>query len=213
MRWWIKSVTSSVGKKTLMAATGLCFIGFLVVHLLGNFTIYGGGGAFNAYSRKLHSLGILIKVSEWGLLIFALTHVTTGITLFIENKLARPVRYAVKKRAGGRSLGSATMPYTGILLLLFVVMHLINFHFVDKTNTTIFDIVSRTFRHSGMVAVYVAAMIIAAVHISHGLWSAFQTLGANHPKYMPLVRLLSLVFSIVVGIGFGSLPIYISFIS
>jgi succinate dehydrogenase / fumarate reductase, cytochrome b subunit len=213
MNWWIRSVTSSVGKKLLMALTGLCFVGFLVMHLLGNLTMYGGADAFNGYAVKLHSLGVLLKVAEWGLLIFAMIHIITGLTLFLENWRARPVRYTVKNRAGGRSLGSATMPYTGALLFTFVVFHLLNFHFIDKSQTTIFQIVSAAFQNPFYVAAYVAAMLVAAVHVSHGLWSAFQTLGANHPKYMPLIRTISLVFSIIVGIGFGSLPIYISLIS
>lgn len=197
----------------MMAITGLSFIGFLVMHLLGNLTMYGGGAAFNAYAAKLHSLGILLNAAEWGLLLFATVHILTGATLFLENFRARPVRYAVKKTAGGRSLGSATMPYTGAILLVFVVFHLLNFHFVDKSQTTIFQIVSATFKNPLNVALYVAAMIVAAIHVSHGLWSAFQSLGANHPKYMPLIRMAGLVFSIIVGIGFGSLPIYISIIS
>lgn len=213
MNWWIKAFTASVGKKLLMAVTGLSFVGFLVMHLLGNLTIYGGGDAFNAYAEKLHSLGVLLVVAEWGLLLFAVVHILTGLTLVLENWRARPVRYAVDKRAGGRSLGSATMPYTGVLLLVFVVFHLMNFHFVDKSDTTIFQIVSNAFRSPWYVGGYVAAMIVAAVHVSHGLWSAFQSLGANHPKYMPLIRVTSLVFSIIVGVGFGGLPIYISIIS
>ena len=210
MNWFINTLTSSVGKKILMSITGLSFCGFLVGHLGGNLTIYGGEEAFNSYAEHLHSLGVLLKFAEWGLLIFALVHVLTGLTLFYQNYKARPVRYRVDKRAGGRSLGSATMPYTGILLLAFVVFHLVNFHFVDKTNTTIYDIVSEAFQSPLYVMIYIAAMIVAAVHVSHGFWSAFQTLGANHPKYMPLIRILSLVFALDVGIGFGALPIFIS---
>lgn len=213
MTVWVGSFTASVGKKVLMALTGLCFIGFLVMHLLGNLTLYGGGEAFNAYAEKLHSLGIVLKAAEWGLLVLALVHVITGATLFLENLRARPERYAVKKRAGGRSLGSATMPYTGVALLVFVVFHLMNFHFVDKSQTTIFQIVLSAFQTPWYVAVYVAAMVILAVHVSHGFWSAFQTIGASHPKYMPLIRMLSIVFAVAVAVGFGGLPIYMSLVS
>jgi succinate dehydrogenase / fumarate reductase, cytochrome b subunit len=101
------------------------------------------------------------------------------------------------------------MPYTGVLLLIFVVFHLINFSFADQSQTTIYDIVSRAFSSPLYVALYVAAMIVLAIHASHGFWSAFQTLGANHPKYMPAIRTLSILFALVVGIGFGLLPIYI----
>ena len=210
MKWLIDTFKSSIGKKLMMAVTGLGFCGFLTTHLAGNLTIYGGRESFNGYAAHLHSLGPLLVVAEWGMLLFALVHVLTGLTLFYENFKSRPVRYRVNKRAGGRTLGSATMPYTGVLLLLFVIFHLINFHFVDKTGTTIYDIVSRAFENVFYVAVYILAMVVAAVHVSHGFWSAFQTLGANHPKYMPIIRTLGMAFALAVGIGFGLLPIYIS---
>ena len=210
MNWLTGAVYTSVGKKLLMAVTGLIFCIFLTAHLAGNMTLYFGKDLFNAYAAHLHALGPLVTVFGWGLLLFGLIHVGTGLFLFYQNFRARPVRYGVNKRAGGRTLGSGTMPYTGVILLLFVIMHLFNFHFVDKTHTTIFDIVSTAFSKPGYVVVYTFAMIVAAVHVSHGFWSAFQTLGANHPKYTPFLRGLSLVFSLIVGIGFGFIPIYVS---
>ena len=210
MNWFIQTLWSSVGKKLMMAVTGLAFCGFLAGHLAGNLTIYGGKDAFNSYAEHLHSLGPLITLMEWGLLIFAVIHICTGLTLFYQNFQARPGRYVVKKRAGGRTIGSATMPYTGVVLLVFVILHLINFHFVDKTDVTIYQIVSQTFESPIYVIIYILAVIVAAIHVSHGFWSAFQTIGANHPKYMPLIMLLSVAFSLAVGFGFGLLPIYIS---
>ena len=210
MNWLTNTFGSSVGKKLMMAVTGLFFCVFLVLHLAGNLTIYMGKDTFNSYAQHLHSLGPLLTLAEWGLLIFAVTHISTGLLLFYQNFKARPTRYAVNKRAGGRTLGSATMPYTGVFLLLFVIYHLFNFHFVDKTHTTIFQIVSNAFAQPSYVLIYTFAMIIASVHVSHGFWSAFQTLGANDPKYTPLLRGLSLVFSLIVGIGFGFIPIYVS---
>jgi succinate dehydrogenase / fumarate reductase cytochrome b subunit len=213
MNWLIDTFKSSIGKKMLMALTGLAFCGFLAAHLAGNLTIYGGKESFNSYAQHLHSLGPLLKVAEYGLLTFALIHISLGLLLFFQNSKARPVCYQVKKSAGGRTIGSATMPYTGIFLLFFVLLHLKNFHFVDKSGTTIFDIVATAFNNPVYVAFYIAAMVVAAIHVSHGFWSAFQTIGANHPKYMPMIRTLSLVFALVVGIGFGMLPIYISVIA
>lgn len=213
MNWFTQTLGSSIGKKLMMALTGLCFVGFLIVHLAGNLTIYAGADAFNSYSEHLHALGPLVTIAEWGLLTLAIVHILTGVTLFYQNLTARPVRYAVSRRAGGRTIGSATMPYTGILLLGFVVFHLMNFHFVDKTNTTIFQIVAQAFQSPLYVGLYIAAMIVAAVHVSHGFWSAFQTLGANHPKYMPFVMGTGIALSLVFGIGFGFLPIFISLIA
>jgi len=210
MNWLTNTFGSSVGKKLMMALTGLFFCVFLVLHLAGNMTIYMGKDAFNSYAEHLHALGPLLILAEWGLLIFAVIHISTGLFLFYQNFKARPTRYAVNKRAGGRTLGSATMPYTGVILLLFVIYHLFNFHFVDKTHTTIFQIVSTAFAQPSYVLIYTFAMIVAAVHVSHGFWSAFQTLGASHPKYTPLLRGLGLVFSLIVGIGFGFIPVYVS---
>jgi len=212
MNWLINTLGTSIGKKLLMAITGLCFCGFLITHLAGNLTIYAGKDAFNAYAEHLHSLGPLLTVFEWILLTLAIIHVLAGAILFYQNFKSRPVSYAVNKNAGGRSLASATMPYTGLILLAFIVFHLINFHFVDKTNTTIYQIVSRAFADPVYILIYVAAMIVAAFHVSHGLWSAFQTIGANHPKYMPIIMAASIGFGFVVGIGFGFIPIYFALI-
>ena len=98
------------------------------------------------------------------------------------------------------------MPYTGVIILAFVVFHLLNFHFVDKTGTTISAIVAEAFAQPAYLVIYVLAMVVVAVHVSHGLWSAFQTLGANHPKYMPIVMTLSTLLSLVFGFGFGLIP-------
>lgn len=212
MNWLINTLGTSIGKKLMMAVTGLGFCCFLIAHLAGNLTVYAGKDAFNAYAARLHSLGPLLTLFELGLLFFAVIHILTGAILFYQNFKARPVRYAVNKNAGGRTIGSLTMPYTGFLLLLFIIYHLINFHFVDKTNTTIFQIVSSAFASPGHVIIYIFAMISAAIHVSHGLWSAFQTIGANHPKYMPLIKGASIVFSLIVGIGFGFIPVYIAMI-
>ncbi|MFH1984840.1 MAG: succinate dehydrogenase cytochrome b subunit [Pseudomonadota bacterium] len=213
MNWVTDTVGSSVGKKVMMALTGLSFCGFLAAHLAGNLTLYGGREAFNGYAAHLHSLGPLVTVAEIGLLTLALVHVTTGLLLVYQNFMARPERYAVSARAGGRTIGSATMPYTGVLILLFVIFHLANFHFVDKSHTTIFDIVSRAFSSPLYVALYIAAMVVVALHVSHGFWSLFQTLGANHPKYMPLIMAASVIFALVVGVGFGFLPIYVAMLA
>jgi succinate dehydrogenase / fumarate reductase cytochrome b subunit len=211
MQWIVNFFGSSVGKKLLMALTGLCFVGFLTGHLLGNLTLYGGRDAFNAYAEHLHALGPVITLVEVGLLTLAIIHVFTGMLLFLQNLKARPVRYAVNKSGGGRTLSSALMPYTGFAILLFLIYHLLQFHFVDKTFTTIYDIVSLAFASVLNTTLYIAAMVVVALHIRHGFWSLFQTLGANHPKYMPIIMGGSLVLSLVFGMGFGFLPVYVSF--
>jgi succinate dehydrogenase / fumarate reductase cytochrome b subunit len=211
MQWIFNFFGSSVGKKLLMALTGFCFVGFLTGHLVGNLTLYGGRDAFNAYAEHLHALGPVITLVEWGLVTLAIIHVFTGFLLFLQNLKARPVRYVVNKNGGGRTLSSRLMPYTGFAILLYLIYHLLQFHFVDKTFTTIYDIVSLAFANVLNISFYLVAMVVVALHIRHGFWSLFQTLGANHPKYMPIIMGGSIVLSLIFGIGFGFLPVYVSF--
>jgi succinate dehydrogenase / fumarate reductase cytochrome b subunit len=210
MNWIKQTLWSSIGKKLMMALTGLAFIVFLVAHLAGNLTLYGGGEAFNAYAEKLHSLGALLTILELGLVLFAALHVVTGLVLFLQNRQARPTSYSHYTSSGGRTLSSRTMPYTGLIILVFVIFHLINFSFVDKSDRTIFQIVSAAFANPLYVIIYMAAMIIVALHVRHGFWSAFQTLGGNHPKYMPAIMILSILIGLAVALGFGFLPVYIA---
>jgi len=212
MSWLLRTFGSSIGKKLLMAITGLSFIGFLGAHLAGNLTLYKGGAAFNTYAEKLHALGPILTVFEFGLLALALIHVTTGIILFVQNLKARSVPYELDRPAGGRTLSSVTMPYTGFIILAFVIFHLITISFADKSQRTIFEIVSSAFASPVYMVVYVFVMVVVTLHVQHGFWSAFQTIGANHPKYMPAIMALSIIFSLIFGFGFGILPIYLWFI-
>ena len=211
MNWICRTLFTSVGKKELQAVTGLLFLLFLATHLLGNLSIYGGRAAFVAYAQHLHALGKLLLVAEVLLAAALIIHVSLGLILFFENRSARPVRYTMDKSGGGRTFSSQTMPYTGLLILGFIGVHLSNFshHLVDQTHRTIFQITVAVFSQKGYLAFYLFSMVIVALHVRHGLWSAFQTVGANHPKYMPFIEKLSIVFAVIVGIGFGSLPLVI----
>ena len=211
MDWVIRTFASSVGKKSLMAVTGLGFLGFLAGHIAGNFTAYLGPAALNSYAEHLHELAIVVKAAEIGLILFACVHISMGLTLFLQNMAARPERYHGKKWAGGRTLSSATMPYTGILILAFVTWHLYAFRLNPPAPDALFAFVSDFFRNPVNVGLYSAAMIVVALHVRHGLWSAFQTLGANHPKYMPGIEKLSLVFGLLVAVGLGALPLFFLF--
>lgn len=210
MNWLTAALGSSVGKKLMMALTGLAFIGFLTAHLAGNLTLYGGKAAFNGYAEKLQSLGPVLHLFRAGMITFALVHVLTGLYLFLQNRKARPESYAVHASAGGRTLSSRTMPYTGVIILGFVIFHLFHFTFVDKTRTSIFDLVTSAFNQPGLVVLYIAFMVVVALHVRHGFWSAFQTLGANHPKYMPAISLVSIAAGLAVAAGFGLLPVMVA---
>lgn len=207
--WFIDIFRTSVGKKLLMAVTGLGFLGFILVHLLGNLTLFAGSEAFNAYVDKLHTYETLILVAEFVLFVLAVIHVSTGLVLFLGNTAARGGRYSVQKSGGGRNIGSATMPYTGLVILLFLILHLSNFSFADTTDRTMYDVITSTFASWMYVAIYIVAVAAVAVHVRHGFWSLFQSLGLNHDKYMPAIRAVSIAFAVVVGVGFGLIPLYI----
>lgn len=209
MNWLFRTFVSSIGKKQIMAVTGLGFCLFLATHLLGNLTLYGGRDLFLSYVAHLKALGYLITAAEMGLIVCAVAHVFTALLLFIENTRARPVSYAVQKGAGGRTIGSRTAPYTGVLILVFVVIHLLNFRLLDKTGTNDYLILTQKFALFGWALFYVVGVVIVAVHVSHGFWSGFQTLGLHHPKYMPFIRKVSILFSVVVGAGFASITVFV----
>ena len=210
MNWLVKTFSSSIGKKQVQAVTGLLFCLFVAVHLMGNLTIYAGKETFLSYVDHLHSVEALVTVAEFGLIFFAVLHIGMGLYLFLENRRARPVAYAVDKSAGGRTIGSRTGPYTGALILVFVIFHLIRFRFVDKMTINDFTILSNTFAEFGFWTLfYIAGVIVVAVHVSHGFWSGFQTLGLNHPKYMPFVERVGIIFSLIIGIGFASIPVFL----
>ncbi len=210
MNWLVKTFASSIGKKQIMAVTGLSFCLFVTVHLIGNLTIYAGKDSFLSYVDRLHSFESLVTLAEFGLIFFAVFHIGMGLFLFLENRKARPAPYAVKKGAGGQTIASTTAPYTGALILIFVIVHLIKFRFVDKMTINDFVILSSTFADFNFWTLfYVAGVIVVAFHVSHGFWSGFQTLGLSHPKYMPFVERLGIIFSLIIGIGFASIPVFV----
>jgi succinate dehydrogenase / fumarate reductase cytochrome b subunit len=204
---WIGSLyRSSVGKKSIMAASGLLLSLFLLTHLLGNSVSFFGREAYNAYAEKLHSLGALVYIFEAGLLTLFIIHILTGIILYLENLQARPSRYAVNTSEGGRSWGSRTMPYTGIIIFVFIMVHLLNFHFTDKSVSTA-DLVRELLSRPGLAIFYIFSLLAVALHLSHGTWSLFQSIGMNHDKYNLLLHKGALAFSILVGLVFILIPV------
>ncbi len=200
MSWFIQTCTSSVGKKYIMAITGLMLGGFLLVHAAGNSSIFWGRSAFLSYAEHLHSLGPLVPVAEIILLSIFLLHVVTGISLFLQNLQARSDRYAVSKPAGGRTWGSRTMPYTGPVILAFILLHLFNFRFTDQS-VPVADIVSAVLTRPVYTLLYTTGMTVLALHISHGFWSLFQTMGINHPRYNGFIRIAGyLVCALIIAI-------------
>ena len=140
-----------------------------------------------------------------------------AIRLVIENKKARPVPYYVKQPTGrGATIASSTMPYTGVVILVFLVLHLLHFKYGTYFETTVdgvamrdlFKTVIEYFKNPLNVVWYVIAMGALSLHVSHGFWSAFQSVGFNHPKYTPCLGTLSKVFAVVIFLGYTTLPIF-----
>ena len=213
MNWLTATFGTAIGKKLFMSLTGLVFCLFLVGHLAGNLLLLKGADAFNAYAAHLQSLGPLLRLLEAGLVFFALVHVATGLYLFYRNLRARPERYRVNASGGGQTLGSATMPYTGVLILVFLLFHLAQFTFVAKGEGGVYALVAAAFAQPFYVGLYILAVVVVAVHVSHGFWSAFQTLGLNHVKYYGLLRAASVVLAVVLGGGFAFLPVFVGWVA
>ena len=199
-----------------MGVTGLLLCGFLLSHLAGNTLIYVGSDAFNKYAHALIT-NPLIYLAEAILAAIFLSHIGLAIKLTIENKAARPQGYYIRQATGrGATFASSTMPYTGMIILVFLIRHLIDFKFGPVYTTTvggvemrdIYKTVIEFFASPLNVAWYVFAMIALGVHVSHGFWSAFQSIGFSHPKYNCTIKTISKVFAVVVTIGYSALAVY-----
>jgi len=204
---FIGRIVTPVGRKMLMGITGLGFCGFLMVHLAGNLTLFKGAEAFSMYTQRLHSLGVLLKFSEIVLLLMAVLHVLTGVVLTLENRWARPERYQVTARHGGRTLGSSTMIYTGALALAFIALHLIGFKFSPPSGDSRYPVVVETFSNLKYVGAYLLGILAISFHVSHGFWSALQSLGAGGEGLTHFLMLCAVGLAVIVGLGFGAIPL------
>lgn len=206
---------SSVGRKLIMAITGLFLCAFLLEHLYGNLLLYydDGGEAFNEYSHTLvHS--IIIRIVEIFLFAAIVVHIVQAITLTRQNSAARPVKYAVQKSSETSSWFSRNMGITGSLVFLFLVIHLKNFFVTYRITGEVTDIaahVKESFEAGWYSAVYVIAIAFLAFHLNHGFQSAFQTLGLNNKKYSPLLKQIGTGFAWLIFVGFSSFPVIFYF--
>jgi succinate dehydrogenase / fumarate reductase, cytochrome b subunit len=207
---------SSIGRKQLVAITGLLLCGFLVSHLTGNLLLLVSSDAFNLYAHKLAALGGLLYVIEGVLTVIFALHLGLAIKLNLENAKARG-KYAMKTKTGrGTTFMSQTMPYTGLVLLVFIILHLKNLKFGTYYETTIDGVVMRDltkttieyFASLGAVIWYVVAMACAGLHTAHGFASAFQSMGWNHGKYFKNVKRLGYLYAVVIAGGFALLAVY-----
>jgi succinate dehydrogenase / fumarate reductase cytochrome b subunit len=200
-----------------MAITGLALCGFLIAHLGGNLLLYIGGAAYNQYAETLHSHEILLLVAEAGLLILFVGHIWLALVTSVENNSARPVGYAVRqsKQEEGPLVkpASEVMMVSGVVVLLFLLLHLVDFRFELRHQGEIEGVLPYVkaqvlLRDPLTAIVYVVGSVVLGYHVLHGFQSAFQTLGINHPKYTPTINLLSILFGIIVAAGFASFPVW-----
>ncbi|NKB24857.1 MAG: succinate dehydrogenase [Kiritimatiellae bacterium] len=220
-----KFVESSIGKKVVMAITGLALFFFLIIHLIGNLTLFSSDPAlFNGYAHKLHTLKPLVITAEIFLLAFFIMHIVSGVSVAIGKRKARPISYYKTASAGGASkktISSSTMIITGIVILVFTVIHIKTFKYgpsiaegysIDFEGETVRDLhrlVVEKFSQLPYVLFYVLCMLFLGFHLRHAFWSAFQSLGIHHPRSTPVLYGMGLFCSILLATGFILLPLWI----
>ncbi len=208
---------ATVGKKVLMAITGLSIIGFLVIHLIGNLQIFAGQEQLNKYAETLQSMGAL----KWGfrsvIALFFVVHIWKGVVLWLENKKARPVSYT-KENTLEATFSSKTMIYTGIMILLFVAYHISHFTLLDchpeyenlplvDGRFDVYSMVILGFSEPLISAIYIAAIAMMSLHLSHATASFFQTFGIVNPNSLKILKKISTIFAILIFLGYVSMPI------
>ena len=220
MSWFTTTLSSSLGKKLIMALTGLFLIIFLIGHLVGNMQLFfaheDGGRAFNIYA-KFMTTNPAVKILSYVTYLSIIGHVIYSIILSRKNKVARPVGYSVSTKDSQSTTASRNMGILGTIILLFLVMHLKSFWYemhwgnIDSDgneNKDLYSVVSFAYSQLWYVAIYVVSMIFLAAHLSHGFSSAFQTLGLNHKKYTPAIKAMGKAFAIIVPFIFAMMPIW-----
>jgi succinate dehydrogenase / fumarate reductase, cytochrome b subunit len=218
----INFYTSPIGKKIITGVTGLGLSLFVLVHMLGNLTLFAGNKAYNQLAHLINSLGILLYAGEFILLGLAIFHAVVGMTIRLNTLKARPVGYTQLKSIGEpskQSISSRSMLITGAVLLGFLVLHLTTFKFGAYYSTVIDGVEMRDLSslviekfHNPIYAFgYAGVMVMLAVHLRHGIWSAWQSIGVLNSKISPGVYAIALVLASLIAIGFIALPLAIYF--
>jgi succinate dehydrogenase / fumarate reductase, cytochrome b subunit len=202
--------TSTTGKKAAMAVSGCILFLFVVGHLIGNLQIYEGPEKLNRYAVLLRSMPALLWGVRTVLLAMVLLHIWSSVQLAGRNIAARPVGYRIKK-ATGSSYASRTMYWSGPIILAFVIYHLLDFTF-GQVNPhfqpgNVYGNVVASFQLIPVAVFYIIAMLLLCLHLYHGLWSMFQSLGIAHPRYTPMLRKGAAVVALLIAIGNISIPV------
>jgi len=214
-------IDSSIGKKVLLGITGLSWVAFAIGHFIGNTTLLiQDSDPFNKYAHFLISLGTLIYLVEAVLAASLLIHMFYAAKVTYENFRARPTSYKKNKRVKGaskRGFATASMIYTGVLLIVFLVIHINNFKY-GSYYTTIIDgeevrdlyrTVYEYYASLGNVIYYVIMMTLLGTHLSHGVWSAFQSLGLNGKRFTPFIYKVGFIVAVILSIGYIWIPIQV----
>lgn len=219
MKGLVQHLRSSVGQKFAMAVSGLLLCGFLVVHLAGNVLLYDSDDAYNSYAENLHQQPWL-EVAETGLFLLLFAHIGLGFRTHWGNRAARDVGYALKQSKKTHSIlifdASTLMFPTGLVILLFLALHMIDMKLqlrpdVDYSTATTAAAQARAVLQTGLSGVmYLLGSVCLGIHLTHGVCSAFQTLGIEHPKYNLAIRVISVVFGTIIALGFASFPITVN---
>lgn len=209
--WLGRFLSSSLGRKYVMAATGLSLVLFLVAHLAGNATLFLGDDAFNAYAHALES-NPLLPLAEAGLAGLFLVHVAFAVLLIVKNRAARLDKYRSELGKGGKTIASATMAVTGPLVLVFLLVHLYDFRitkiFADDGYDLAVAVRERLASPLG-ATVYLAGLLALGLHLWHGFQSAFQTFGVGHPRWRRFVLWTGRAVALALMLGFMAFPIWL----
>jgi len=201
---------SSIGKKAVMAVTGLGMIAFLITHVLGNLQVFAGPLKINEYSAALRRLGPLLWIARGGLLVALILHVVAAYQLTQRKAAARPVGYA-NQDPQVSTFAARTIRWGGVLLLVFIVLHLLHFTFGTIhpafDHKDVYGNVVAGFQIWWVSLLYVAAMIGLGLHLYHGTWSSIRTLGLTRPSGDPLKRRVAAVLAWTLYLGFSIIPI------
>jgi succinate dehydrogenase / fumarate reductase, cytochrome b subunit len=205
--------SSTIGKKIVMAATGLIGVGFVVGHMLGNLQVFLGPAKFNAYAHFLGSLGELLWIVRAVLIAAVVLHVVAAVQLSRQRLSARPVGYKHGSQHEVSTFASRTIRWGGALLLVFIVFHIMHFTtldiFRDYSRTDVYANVIRGFSVWWVVLLYVLAMVALGLHLYHGVWSSLRTIGASQTSATPMRRPAAAALAFVVWLGFTVIPIAI----
>src|SRR5579864_4363477 len=215
----LRAFSSSVGQKVLIGATGFALFIYLVIHISGNLIVFRGPAAFNRYAYVMEYGNPLLPAIEIGLALIFVLHIYKTVTMFLRNQTARPVRYVEKKYAGKpsrKTLASSTMIFSGLWLLIFVLIHVKAFRFSPETpwpagGRDLYKQEMDVFANPAMVAFYVLSMVVVGSHLFHGITSSLQSLGADHPTWTPRLLVTGKVIAVAIAGAFIVIAIWAHF--